>query len=58
MTTRDQMLATIKANQPAVLPLPTQFTFVSTFPDLTRQFVDILTFVGGTCCLTARYGCG
>lgn len=47
MTTRDQMLANIKANQPAVLPLPTQFTFVSTFPDLTQQFVDILTFVGG-----------
>ena len=47
MTTRDQMLASIKANQPAVLPLPTQFTFVSTFPDLTQQFVDILTFVGG-----------
>jgi L-lactate dehydrogenase complex protein LldG len=47
MTTRDQLLANIKANQPAVLPLPTQFTFVSTFPDLTQQFVDILTFVGG-----------
>ena len=51
MTTRDQMLANIKANQPAVLPLPTQFTFISTFPDLTRQFVDILTFVGGTAIL-------
>jgi L-lactate dehydrogenase complex protein LldG len=51
MTTRDQMLASIKANQPAVLPLPTQFTFVSTFPDLTQQFVDILTFVGGTAVL-------
>lgn len=51
MTTRDQMLASIKANQPAVLPLPTQFTFVSTFPDLTQQFIDILTFVGGTAAL-------
>ncbi|WP_020606597.1 LutC/YkgG family protein [Spirosoma spitsbergense] len=51
MTTRDQMLANIKANQPSVLPLPTQFTFVSAFPDLTRQFVDILTFVGGTAVL-------
>ncbi len=51
MTTRDQMLASIKANQPALLPLPTQFAFVSTFPDLTQQFVDILTFVGGTAVL-------
>ena len=48
MSTRDQMLASIKANQPDTLPLPTQFTFVSHFPDLTRQFIDILTFVGGT----------
>lgn len=51
MTTRDQMLASIRANQPSVLPLPTLFTFVSSFPDLTQQFIDILTFVGGTAVL-------
>ena len=48
MTTRDQMLTSIKASQPSLLPLPAQFTFVSSFPDLTQQFIDVLTFVGGT----------
>ncbi|MCX6218516.1 LUD domain-containing protein [Spirosoma sp.] len=47
MTTRDQMLASIKANQPALLPTPTNFTFMSVYPDLTQQFIDVLTFVGG-----------
>ncbi|SOD93026.1 LutC/YkgG family protein [Spirosoma fluviale] len=47
MTTRDQMLASIKANQPAMRPIPAQFTFTSVYPDLTQQFIDILTFVGG-----------
>ncbi|AUD04340.1 LutC/YkgG family protein [Spirosoma pollinicola] len=47
MTTRDQMLANIKANQPALRPVPTDFTFTSVYPDLTKQFIDVLTFVGG-----------
>lgn len=55
MTTRDQMLASIKANQPSLLPLPEQFTFVSMFPDLTKQFIDILTFVGGTAVIVPDY---
>ncbi len=47
MTTRDQMLASIKANQPALRPTPTEFTFTSVYPDLTKQFIEVLTFVGG-----------
>ena len=55
MTTRDQMLARIQANQPALLPLPSQFTFTSVFPDLTRQFIDVLTFVGGSAVIVPDY---
>lgn len=47
MSTRDQMLARIKANQPSLQPIPTNFTFTSAYPDLTKQFIDVLTFVGG-----------
>ena len=55
MTTRDQILADIKANQPALIPLTTQFRFKSVFPDLTQQFMDVLTFVGGSAKLVADY---
>lgn len=47
MTTRDQILANIKANQPPLEPLADSLTFTSSFPDLTQQFIDVLTFVGG-----------
>ena len=47
MTTRDQVLANIKANQPPLQPLSASLTFASSFPDLTQQFIDVLTFVGG-----------
>ena len=47
MTTRDQILANIKANQPPLQPLAPSLTFISTFPDLTQQFADVLTFVRG-----------
>lgn len=47
MTTRDQILANIKANQPPFQPLAASLTFSSLFPDLTQQFIDVLTFVGG-----------
>lgn len=55
MTTRDQMLATIQANQPSLHPVPTQFTFTSVFPDLTKQFMDVLTFVGGAAVVVPDY---
>ncbi len=55
MTTRDQMLANIKANQPSLLPLPDQFTFTSLFPDLTKQFIDVLMFVGGVAVIVPDY---
>ncbi|MFD2937146.1 LutC/YkgG family protein [Spirosoma flavum] len=55
MTTRDQMLANIQANQPSLLPLPEQFTFTSLFPDLTQQFIDVLTFVGGVAVVVPDY---
>ncbi|GAB4020386.1 LUD domain-containing protein [Spirosoma migulaei] len=47
MTTRERILNSIQANQPSLLPLPEQFTFTSSFPDLTKQFSDSLAFVGG-----------
>jgi L-lactate dehydrogenase complex protein LldG len=47
MTSRDKILASIKANQPDRLPLPEQFTFVTTYPDLVTQFAEVLAFVGG-----------
>ena len=55
MTTREQILTNIKANQPDLLPLPEQFTFVSDFPDLRQQFIDVLTFVGGTAVVVPDY---
>lgn len=55
MTTRDQMLASIQANQPALRPVPAQFTFTSVFPDLTKQFIDVLTFVGGAAVVVPDY---
>lgn len=55
MTTREKILANIKANQPDLRPLPEQFTFVSTFPDLTKQFIDVLTFVGGRALVVPDY---
>ncbi|MBD2700405.1 LUD domain-containing protein [Spirosoma sp. BT702] len=47
MTSREQILANVKANQPALHPLPEQFRFTSVFPDIVQQFMDILAFVGG-----------
>ena len=47
MTSRDQILANIKTNQPPLQPLSDSLTFVSSFPDPTQQFIDVLTFVGG-----------
>ena len=55
MTTRDQILANIKANQPPLQPLADSLTFTSSFPDLTQQFVDVLTFVGGKAELVPDY---
>lgn len=55
MTTRDRMLASIQTNQPSLRPIPTQFTFTSAFPDLTKQFMDVLTFVGGAAVIVPDY---
>ncbi|GAB3995910.1 LUD domain-containing protein [Spirosoma daeguense] len=55
MTSREKILASIQTNQPALRPLPETFTFTSVFPDLTKQFIDILTFVGGKAELVADY---
>lgn len=55
MTTREEILTNIKANQPDRLPLPEQFTFVSDFPDLRQQFIDVLTFVGGIPVIVSDY---
>ncbi|WP_080055373.1 LutC/YkgG family protein [Spirosoma aerolatum] len=55
MTSREKILANIKANQPDLRPLPEQYTFVSTFPDLTKQFIDVLTFVGGRALVVPDY---
>jgi L-lactate dehydrogenase complex protein LldG len=55
MTTREKMLTSIRENQPETLPLPSQFTFTSSYPDLTRQFMDVLAFVGGTATVVPDY---
>lgn len=55
MTTREQIMADIKANQPALVPLPAQFTFISVYPDLRQQFMDVLAFVGGTAVVLPDY---
>ena len=55
MTTRERMLSSIQANQPALLALPTQFAFTSSYPDLTKQFIDSLTFVGGLAVVVPDY---
>lgn len=47
MTSREKILAAIQANQPDLLPLPEQFTFETTYPDLVAQFTDVLASVGG-----------
>ena len=55
MTTREKMLTSIRENQPEMLPLPSQFTFTSSYPDLTRQFMDVVAFVGGTATVVPDY---
>ena len=55
MTTRETMLANIKANQPDLQPLPGQFRFVTTYPDMAKQFADTLAFVGGLAVFVKDY---
>ena len=47
MTTRNQMLTAIRANQPELLPLPDTFRFAVNYPDLLAQFTAVLTGIGG-----------
>ncbi len=47
MTSREKILSAIQANQPDRLALPEQFTFKTTFPDLSAQFANVLASVGG-----------
>lgn len=46
-TARDQILADIRANQPAPMPLPGAFVYPMTYPDLAAQFAAVLQSVGG-----------
>jgi L-lactate dehydrogenase complex protein LldG len=55
MTTRDQMLAAIQANQPDLIPLPDTFRFGVDYPDLLKQFTDVLTGIGGKVIEVADY---
>ena len=52
---RNTILAAIRANQPELLSLPEQFTFETTYPDLTQQFIDTLALVGGSAVRVADY---
>lgn len=47
MTTRNQMLAAIRVNQPDLMPLPDTFRFGVVYPDLLAQFTAVLTGIGG-----------
>ncbi|MBO0932960.1 LutC/YkgG family protein [Fibrella aquatilis] len=47
MSSRDRMLAAIQANQPALLPSPTDYIFHTEYPDNVAQFAAVLTSIGG-----------
>lgn len=47
MTTRDQLLARVRQNQPEALPMPDVPTFVNESDDLFTRFESALAFVGG-----------
>ena len=55
MTARETMLAAIKANQPDLQPLPDQFRFTTTYPNMAKQFADMLAFVGGLAVFVEDY---
>jgi L-lactate dehydrogenase complex protein LldG len=47
MSSRDSILAKIKANQPDLLPLPADFKDFSTYPNLVKKYSDTLAGIGG-----------
>ncbi|MBO0940007.1 LUD domain-containing protein [Fibrella sp. HMF5335] len=47
MNSRDHMLATIKANQPTLIPLPDEFRFNTSYTDNLAQFSAVLASIGG-----------
>ncbi len=52
---RNQILSAIQTNQPALLPLPTQFRFQTQYDDVAAHFIDMLTFVGAKPVAVADY---
>ncbi len=49
------MLASIRANQPDLMPLPNTFQFGVNYPDLLTTFAEILTGIGGQVIEVADY---
>ncbi len=55
MTSREQILGAIQANQPTLVALPDAYTFETTYPDLTAQFASVLASIGGLAIKVADY---
>ena len=55
MSTRDQILAKIKANLPAPTSLPTSHRFESNYSDLLEQFSSTLAAIGGRAVQVKNY---
>lgn len=55
MNSREKMLTAIRANQPDLVSVPTEFRFKVPFADLLRQFTDVLTGIGGQVVRVATY---
>ena len=55
MTSREQILGAIQANQPALLPLPDEFRFKTSYPDNIAQFISVLASIGGLAIEVADY---
>jgi L-lactate dehydrogenase complex protein LldG len=55
MSSRNQILANIKANQPDLLPLPKAVSFGTTYPNLTEKFCEMLSVVGGVAVLVPDF---
>lgn len=47
MTSRESILAAVRANQPSAVPLPDLTRFKGTSPDIVREYTDTFTGIGG-----------
>ena len=55
MTSRDRILEAIRANQPALLPSPTNYIFHTEYTDNIAQFTVVLASIGGIAIEVSSY---